>query len=114
MTRIVIHPGICGFTAIVEVRKISRRKVIVSIVSQCEKVSQMSETIKEMDGMEAVKPLLTCAIYQQAGEAKLHTSCPVPSGILKAIEVETGLALPKDISMHFEVSEDKGEDSIPM
>jgi hypothetical protein len=25
-----------------------------------------------------------------------HASCPVPSGIIKAIEVASGLALPKD------------------
>ena len=28
-----------------------------------------------------------------------HTACPVPSGILKAIEVASGLALPKDASI---------------
>ena len=28
-----------------------------------------------------------------------HPSCPVPAGILKAVEVEAGLALPKDASI---------------
>jgi hypothetical protein len=28
-----------------------------------------------------------------------HASCPVPSGIIKAIEVASGLALPKDASI---------------
>jgi hypothetical protein len=28
--------------------------------------------------------------------------CPVPIGILKAVEVELDLALPKDVVIHFE------------
>ena len=34
-----------------------------------------------------------------AAEHLAHPACPVPSGILKAIEVESGLALPKDASI---------------
>jgi len=34
-----------------------------------------------------------------AAEHLVHPACPVPSGILKAIEVESGLALPKDASI---------------
>jgi hypothetical protein len=28
-----------------------------------------------------------------------HAACPVPSGIVKAVEVASGLALPKDASI---------------
>jgi hypothetical protein len=34
-----------------------------------------------------------------AAKHLMHPACPVPSGILKAIEVESGLALPKDASI---------------
>jgi hypothetical protein len=30
-----------------------------------------------------------------------HVTCPVPTGILKVIEVATGMALPKDASIKF-------------
>jgi len=30
-----------------------------------------------------------------------HNSCPVYSGILKALEVEMGLALPRDVTIKF-------------
>ena len=39
-------------------------------------------------------PLLTVA-YQHCA----HAACPVPSGLVKAIEVAAGLALPKDVTM---------------
>jgi len=33
-----------------------------------------------------------------------HAACPVPSAILKAIEVEVGAALPQDVTMTIERS----------
>ena len=38
-------------------------------------------------------------IWQLAAKHRLHAACPVPVGILKAIEVEAGLALPADVSI---------------
>jgi len=35
-----------------------------------------------------------------------HTACPVPAGIIKAIEVASGLALPKDASIQVSQEED--------
>jgi len=35
-----------------------------------------------------------------------HAACPVPSGIIKAIEVAAGLALPKDASIQVSKEED--------
>ncbi|HIC90241.1 MAG TPA: hypothetical protein EYP04_12685 [Anaerolineae bacterium] len=36
-------------------------------------------------------------ICKQASRHKLHAACPVPVGILKAIEVAAELALPADV-----------------
>ena len=38
----------------------------------------------------------------QSAASGLHVSCPIPLGIIKAIEVEAGLALPTDVGIHFE------------
>jgi hypothetical protein len=35
-----------------------------------------------------------------------HASCPVPSGIIKAIEVASGLALPRDASIQVSKAHD--------
>jgi hypothetical protein len=35
-----------------------------------------------------------------------HTACPVPSGIIKAVEVASGLALPKDASIQVALEKD--------
>ena len=38
-------------------------------------------------------------LYELAPQCLAHPACPVPSGIVKAIEVEAGLALPADVSI---------------
>jgi len=35
-----------------------------------------------------------------------HTACPVPVGIIKAIEVEAGLALPADATIRLSKSDE--------
>jgi hypothetical protein len=41
-------------------------------------------------------------VYIAAAKHYKHAACPVPSGIVKAIEVACGLALPKDVSFKIE------------
>jgi hypothetical protein len=36
----------------------------------------------------------------------LHPACPVPAGIIKAVEVEAGMALPKDAAILVTKTED--------
>ena len=44
-------------------------------------------------------------MLRMAAQHCKHAACPVPSGIIKAIEVAAGLALPKDA--HIEVAQEK-------
>jgi hypothetical protein len=63
----------------------------------------MVKELKEVDPMTEIS-------FQREGSAILkkfektcpHPSCPIPSGILKAVEVEAGLALPQNASIKFE------------
>ena len=41
-------------------------------------------------------------IYRLCSNYLRHTSCPLPSAILKAIEVELELAVPRDVKMKIE------------
>ena len=40
-------------------------------------------------------------VYKSAAMHIRHVACPVPGGILKAIEVEFGVCLPKSVNMDF-------------
>ena len=51
--------------------------------------------------MDAFKRVLDNPVYTKGATCLKHVACPVPSGILKALEVEAGLAVPKDVSIIF-------------
>jgi hypothetical protein len=105
MTRAVVNPGICGMAVTVEVAKASKRMVRVEITSNCEKVTEMGEPLLSLNQFDALKPQIYSAVYKCASEHHLCASCPVPMAILKAIEVEVGLALPYAVVVHLETTE---------
>jgi hypothetical protein len=49
-------------------------------------------------------------IYEKAGKCNLHPGCPVPCGVIKAAEVELGLALVRDVKIVFQ-NESRGGDN---
>jgi hypothetical protein len=102
MTKVTVNPGVCGFITNIEINKAEKRKVSVKIDSGCEHIAELGKSLKEVDMRELMKPRAECAVHQQASVNQLHSACPVPEGIIKAIEAELGLALPRDASIHFE------------
>ncbi len=101
MTKVKVNSGICGFTTTVTVEKIGNKKVRISLDSQCEMVSKMTADIPVLDLMAAFTNHLNNPVYKAAAKNLKHVACPVPAGILKAVEVELGLCLPKDAAIIF-------------
>jgi hypothetical protein len=93
-----VMSGICGM--ITEIRATSGEKldkVRLDINSRCESIQKIAQELRSVNPMEEItfkgkgpRTLRAAAKHCQ------HTSCPVPSGIIKAIEVASGLALPKE------------------
>jgi hypothetical protein len=102
MTKIRIEPGACGMPVIVEVRKKDKKNTFtLSITSECEMVQKLGRELPELTLMDIFKKLPENPVYKKGAVCLKHTSCPVPAGILKALEVEGGLAVPKDVSIIF-------------
>jgi hypothetical protein len=91
-----ITSGICGFTAVVETR-MDGRACIVSVESDCDAIQRLGEELTDVDPFQEIT-------FRKEGPKALrlgakhcyHPACPVPVGIIKAVEVEAGLALPAD------------------
>ena len=75
MTRAMVNPGICGMTATIEVAKISKRLVSVEVISDCEKVAEMSESLPALGPFDVLKPQIDSKVYQCAAEHHLCASC---------------------------------------
>lgn len=105
MSGAIIDAGICGFKTEVMVRKQGRRCAL-EIRSDCEDIQEMAKQLREVDPYEEIsfrgEGPLTFRIFRKCCR---HPACPVPAGIIKAVEVEAGLALARDVSI--EVFNDK-------
>jgi hypothetical protein len=102
VTRVVVEAGICGFTTTIVAAKTGRRRVSVEVESDCEAVAEMNGELQDLGWMEALGQPGKSAVWECVCTHIKHPSCPVPMGILKAIEVELDLALPRDVMIHFE------------
>ncbi len=102
MSKVKINSGICGFVTEVKT-KTEDYECSVEITSDCPSVQVLAKHLKKVDPMQEIMyrgegPLT----LSMAKEHLPHPSCPVPIGILKAIEVESHLALPKDPTITIE------------
>jgi hypothetical protein len=94
-----IKSGICGFSAAVKAQ-MDGSKVRLSIESDCKAIQNLAEELTEVDPFQEIT-------FRGGGPRSLelgakhcyHTACPVPVGIIKAVEIEAGLALPKDAAI---------------
>ncbi len=105
MTKVTINPGVCGLITAVEAHSEDQMEVKVTVKSGCEAVRKMMEELG--DTFDAFSCCLgkpgTSAFYDYAREHfPGHASCPTLAGILKCIEVECGLALPREATITFE------------
>ena len=96
-----VMSGICGM--ITEIRATSEDTtgmVNLEINTRCESIQKLAGDLKAVNPIEEIsfsgKGPKT---LRMAAKHCKHAACPVPSGIVKAVEVASGLALPKDVSI---------------
>ena len=100
MTKVEIDSGICGFKINIEASTIEPMKVDIRINSECPNIQKL--TPGEIDiSQEFSKKLHNTNIYKRISDKIPHISCPIYSGIFKAAEVETGMALAEDVNIIF-------------
>ncbi len=99
MASVEIDSGICGYTAVVRAGA-EGRMVSVEIESSCPHVQAMAEELTSVDPFGEISfrgegP----QTLRVAAKHLAHAACPVPVGVIKAIEIEAGLALPKEATI---------------
>ncbi|MHB8916881.1 MAG: DUF6951 family protein [Desulfocucumaceae bacterium] len=92
-----INSGICGFITRVEVRKAGDRMMEISIDSECPNIKKVAADLKTvMPLREIFCKLHETETYKMLQRGVVHPACLVPIGVLKGVEAEAGLALPRD------------------
>ena len=94
-----IYAGVCGFKTKVETR-MDGTQCSVTIESDCEAIQRLAQELREVDPFREISFRGEGPLTLKLGtEYCTHTACPVPVGIIKAIEIEAGLALPADVTI---------------
>jgi hypothetical protein len=105
MATIQVNPGVCGLVTSVTVTSEDMQMATVRIESECPAVKAMEPELQDIDGyVECFSRFSDSRVYGAANAHCKHVACPVPSAIIKGIEVACGLALPKDVG--FGISKD--------
>ncbi len=105
MAKSEIYAGACGFITRVQATKNGNRSIKLNIDSQCDAIQKLAAELSEVDPMQHITARRQVPPVLQAGlKYCTHAACPVPVGIIKALEVEAGLNLPVDVTI--KVSQD--------
>ncbi|MGQ9631286.1 MAG: DUF6951 family protein [bacterium] len=104
MAKVKIDAGICGFVTEVVAESEDMQYVALRVESPCPNVQKLAEelTREPLDALLEIAPRKSCGrpnnsrILEASSKHIPHPACPVCVGILKAVEVAVGLALPKD------------------
>lgn len=103
MAKISVNPGICGLTSEIEVTSVDGMNAEFVVKTMCPHIKAMAEAVPSVNGYEEC--------FAKYGEGKIalaakehcqHAACPVPTAMLKGVEVACSLALPADVVIKIE------------
>jgi hypothetical protein len=100
MAQVKVISGVCGFQTKIQATADDSYEVQLQITSDCANITSLAKSLSQVSALHEVGSQISeTETYQAASRCKLHAACPVPCGILKAIEVVAGLALPSDVNI---------------
>ena len=105
MAKAEVHAGVCGFTTVVETT-MQGDVCKVSMQSECAAIQRLANELAEVNPYQEISwRRKTPLTLEMAAKYCSHAACPVPVGIIKAVEVEANLALPADVIIKVSRSE---------
>jgi hypothetical protein len=103
-----ICSGVCGFNTTVEARQDGAGQIQLTIESECKAINRLAAELTRVDPFrEFTYKGQGPRTFELAAEHCSHAACPVPVGIIKAIEIEAGLALPAHVSIKLSKSNEE-------
>lgn len=100
MAHATVHAGVCGFTTTIHTLQQSDGSVTVAIESDCHAIQRLGQALTTVDPFREFTFRGKGPEALDAGRKYCnHPACVIPSAIIKAVEVEAGLALPADVAI---------------
>ena len=106
MTKAEINPGNCRHITTVEAR-MDGDLCGLTITSECPAIQRLAQELKPVNPYKEISFRRAMPeILQKGAQYCTHAACPVPVGIIKAVEIEAKLALPTDVTIKLTKSEE--------
>jgi hypothetical protein len=103
MVTVKINAGVCGFITTVQADSEDLQNAQLKITSDCPNYKILEQELTEADAFkECFSKLGEGEIYKACAKYCKHAACPVPSGIIKAVEIACELALPRNVLFEIE------------
>lgn len=100
-----VHAGACGFTTLVKTT-LEGRVCKIALQSDCEAIRRLGEALTEVNPFQEISfRRQTPQALEMGAKYCTHAACPVPVGIIKAVEVASHLALPVNVTINISRSE---------
>jgi hypothetical protein len=97
MVEVKVNAGVCGFITTIKADSEDMQNANIEIETDCPNLKPLEKEIKEADSYaECFTKLGESKTFETCKKYCKHPACPVPTGILKAVEAACGLALPRD------------------
>ena len=99
MAKAEIYSGACGYTTTVETT-MNGKVCQIAVESDCKAIQKMAAELTEVEPYKEISSRRQIPKTLEMGiKHCTHAACPVPVGIIKAVEIEAGLNLPVDVSI---------------
>ena len=100
--RVCVDAGVCKMRTLITAKDNGMGLIELDIKSDCPNILKMSWRLEPMSPYAEVEAEFNkSTIYQLANDAIPHTACPVPSAMVKALEVAGDLGLIREAVIRF-------------
>jgi len=101
--KVTVDAGVCKMITAIHAKTNEDGEVVLDIQSDCGNVLRLSWGLKPVFAFCVVEEKMNKTdVYIQSSEEIPHAACPVPSAIIKAIEVAGDLGLKRDVTIKIE------------
>ncbi len=99
---VCVDAGVCKMKTLIIAKENDMGMVEIEIKSDCPNILKMSWRLEPMSPYAEVEAEFhESEVYKLANDSIPHTACPVPAGIVKALEVAGGLGLKRNSTISF-------------
>lgn len=101
--KVCVDAGVCRMVTRIHAVHQEDMMVRVSIESDCHHILKMSWGLKPINPYTEIEsPICESEVYQLANKNLPHAACPVPSAIIKAVEVASDMGIKRDVTITIE------------